>query len=208
MDELAVAAGADPLQFRLKHLSDQRGIDALNEVARLSGWRPRPAPRQGQAGTVLTGRGVAFGSRVAIAVDVEVNTKTGKIRVTRACVAHDCGLVVAPDGVRSQVEGNVVMATSRTLHEQVRLTRKAVTSLDWVSYPIMRFLEAPDEIRVSLMKHQESPATGAGEATGSWVAPAIANAVFDATGVRMRELPLSPARVRATLAAARAGTYR
>jgi nicotinate dehydrogenase subunit B len=208
MDELAYAAGADPLQFRLKHLTDQRAIDVLNEVAKLSGWETRPAPKAGQKGTVVTGRGVAYGSRVAVVADVEVNRKTGKVRVTRACVAHDCGLIVSPDGVRSQVEGNVIMSSSRTIHEQVRITREAVTSVDWVSYPIMRFMDTPDEIKVSLLNHPEAPATGAGEATGSWVAPAIANAFFDATGVRMRQLPMTPARVRATFAAAEAGTYK
>ena len=207
MDELAYAAGADPLQFRIKHLTDQRAIDVLNEVADSRAGR-RGRPRKRGRADVVTGRGVAYGSRVAVVTDVEVNLKTGKVRVTRACVAHDCGLIVAPDGVRSQVEGNVIMSASRAIHEQVRITRKAVTSLDWVSYPIMRFIEAPDEIKVSLVNHPEAPATGAGEATGSWVAPAIANAFFDATGVRMRQLPMSPARVRATLAAAKAGTYK
>jgi CO/xanthine dehydrogenase Mo-binding subunit len=211
MDELAVAAGADPIEFRLRHLTDQRGRDVLAEVAKLAQWQPRPAPRPASGEVVVTGRGVAFGgggTRVAIVVEVEVNRQTGKVRVTNASAAHDCGLLVAPDGVRSQVEGNIVMSTSRTLHEQVTFNRKAITSLDWVTYPILRFRDAPDEIKVKLIPHQESAATGAGEQSGSFVAPAIANAFFDATGVRMRELPLSPARVRATLAAAKAGTYR
>jgi CO/xanthine dehydrogenase Mo-binding subunit len=211
-DELAYAAGADPVQFRLRHLGDQRGIDVLKAAASLANWDTRPSPKPGQSGTVVTGRGVAFsgtsGTRVAVIVDVEVNKKTGKVRVTRACVAQDCGLIVNPEGVHSQVEGNVIMSSSRTIYEQVKFTRSAITSLDWVTYPIMRFQDAPDEIKIQLINHPEAASTGVGEAVGSWLSPAIGNAFFDATGVRMRQLPFTPARVRATLEAAAAGTYR
>jgi len=103
MDELAAAAGADPLQFRLRHLNNQRSIDALTEVAALANWETRPSPKGGQEGTIVTGRGVAARGSVAVVADVEVNRKTGKVKVTRGCVAHDCGLVVHPDGVRQQV---------------------------------------------------------------------------------------------------------
>jgi CO/xanthine dehydrogenase Mo-binding subunit len=210
IDELAAAAGADPIEFRIRHLStsNQRQIDALNAVAALAGWESRPSPKPNPQGEVVTGRGVATRGNVAVAAEVEVNRKTGKVRVTRACVAHDCGLVVNPDGVRSQVEGSIVMFASRAINEQVTFTRSAITSLDWVTYPIMRFKDAPDEVKIQLINRPDVPSSGAGELSGPVIAPAIANAFFDATGVRMRQLPMTPARVRATLAAAQAGTYK
>jgi len=211
IDELAAAAGADPVQFRLQHLpgaSNQRNVDAINTVAQLANWDTRPSPQTNQDGTIRTGRGIATRGSVAVVAEVEVNTKTGKVRVARACVAHDCGLIVNPDGIRSQVEGSIVMFGSRAINEQVTFTRSAITSLDWVTYPIMRFRDAPDEVKVALINRLDQPSSGAGELSGPVIAPAIANAFFDATGVRMRQLPMTPARVRATLAAARAGTYK
>jgi CO/xanthine dehydrogenase Mo-binding subunit len=208
VDELAAAAGADPIQFRLRHLTNQRSIDVLTEVAKLANWETRPSPKPGQKGTLVTGRGVAARGNVAVAVEVEVNTKTGKVLLTRAYCAHDCGLVVNPDAVRSQIEGSMVMFASRVLSEEVRITRTSITSLDWVTYPIMRFNESPDEIKITLINRPDQPATGAGELSGPVIGPAVANAFFDATGVRIRQVPMTPGRVRATLAAAKAGTYK
>jgi CO/xanthine dehydrogenase Mo-binding subunit len=209
VDELATAAGADPVQFRLQHLgaASQRAIDAINATAALANWDTRPSPKPGTRGTIVTGRGIATRGNVAVVAEVEVNRTTGKVRVTRAWCAHECGLIVNPDGIRSQVEGSIVMFASRAINEQVTFTRSAITSLDWVTYPIMRFKDAPDEVQIQLINRKDQPSSGAGELSGPVIAPAIANAFFDATGVRMRQLPLTPARVRATLAAAQAGTY-
>src|SRR4029079_4873642 len=134
---------------------------------------------------IRTGRGIGTRGSVAVVAEVEVNTKTGKVRVTRACVAHDCGLIVNPDGIRSQVEGSIVMFASRAINEQVTFTRRAITSLDWVTYPIMRFRDAPDEVKIALINRLDQPSSGAGELSGPVIAPAIANAFFDATGVQM-----------------------
>jgi CO/xanthine dehydrogenase Mo-binding subunit len=143
---------------------------------------------------MATGRGVAYvrydGDRtyVALGADVEVNRKTGKIKVTKFTVAHDCGLVVNPDGVINQIEGQVIQTLSRTLHEQVSFTRSAITSLDWASYPILQFPEVP-KIDVVLIDRPDKPAWGAGEPACSVVPSAVASAVFDAVGVRMRTVP-------------------
>ncbi len=206
-DELAAAAGRDPLQFRIDRLKDSRAIDVLNAVAKLSNWQPRtsPNPARGREG-VLRGRGVAmyaFGTYAAIVAEVEVNPASGQIRVTKINVAHDCGLIVNPDGLRNQIEGNAVQGTSRTLLEEVKWDDKRVTSLDWLSYPILRFPDVP-EVAIELINRPDVPATGAGEATTYPIAAAIGNAVFDATGVRLRQGPLTAERMKAALQASRA----
>jgi CO/xanthine dehydrogenase Mo-binding subunit len=131
--------------------------------------------------------------------DVEVDRTTGALRVTRVVVAHDCGLIVNPDGVRNQVEGNVIQAISRTLMEEVRFDRARITSLDWVSYPILTFPELPDDVDVVLVDRPDRPSLGAGEPASCPVPAAIANAVFDATGARLRRVPFTPDRVKAAL---------
>ena len=138
---------------------------------------------------------------MAAVVDVDVRADTGVVRVRRVYVAHDCGLIVNPDGVRNQIEGNVVQAISRTLKEAVRFDTTRVTGLDWNGYPILRFSEIPDAIEIELIDRQDEPSIGAGEAATSPIPPAIANAIFDATGVRLREVPFTPERVRAALRA-------
>lgn len=138
---------------------------------------------------------------VAAVVDVEVRPDTGVVRVRRVCVAHDCGLIVNPDGVRNQIEGNVLQAISRTLKESVRFDTMRVTGLDWSGYPILRFSEIPDAIDIELIDRPDEASVGAGEAATSPIPPAIANAVFDATGGRLREVPFTPERVRAALRA-------
>jgi CO/xanthine dehydrogenase Mo-binding subunit len=153
------------------------------------------------------GRGVAYvqydrtEAYVAAIVDVEVRPDTGVVRVRRVCVAHDCGLIVNPDGLRNQIEGNVVQAISRTLKEAVRFDTTRVTSLDWAGYPILRFSEIPDAINIELIDRPNEPSMGAGEAATSPIPAAIANAVFDATGVRLRDVPFTPERVKAALRA-------
>jgi len=191
MDEAALAAGVDPVEFRLRHLTDPRAIAVVRAVARLAKWTPGVAPRpRGQ------GRGMAFvqyegtEAYVATIVDVDVNEAEHSVRVSRVYVAHDCGLIVNPDGLRNQIEGNVIQGISRTLKESVSFDRSRVTSLDWRSYPILTFAEVPDSIEIELIDHPELPSVGAGEAATSPMPGAIANAIFDATGKRLRDVPL------------------
>ena len=195
MDELASMAGVDPVAFRLTHLDDERGVAVLKAAVNKAGWTPRvPNSNKLSTGDIATGRGVAYvrydGDRtyVALVADVEVNRKTGEIRVKKFTVAHDCGLVVNPDGVINQIEGQVIQTLSRTLHEEVSFTRSAITSVDWASYPILRFPEVP-KIDVVLIDRPDQPAWGAGEPACSVVPSAVASAVFDAVGVRMRKVP-------------------
>lgn len=203
MDELAARARVDPIAFRIRHLKDERAVAVLQAAAHLAGWDARPAPR---AGTRSDGRGAAFvqynnsSTYVAVVVRITVDRDTGKVRVPYVAVAHDCGLIVNPDGVRNQIEGNVIQAMSRALIEEVQFDRAGVTSLDWNSYPILRFSDVPDEIAITLINRPDRPMLGAGEAATSPIAPAIANAIFDATGVRLRGLPLTAERVKQALA--------
>ncbi|MDB5727904.1 MAG: putative isoquinoline 1-oxidoreductase subunit beta IorB, molybdoprotein [Noviherbaspirillum sp.] len=204
-DELAHGAGKDPLQFRLAHLTDKRGIEVLNAVAKLSKWESRASPNPAAKGqTMRTGRGVSFyaakDTYVALVAEVEVDTASGKVRVTRVNVAHDCGLIINPDGLKNQIEGNAVQAVSRSLMEAVNWDESRVTSLDWQSYPILRFPDVPD-VQVTLISRPDSPAGGAGEATTYPMAGAVGNAVFDAIGVRVRQGPFTPEHVKAALSA-------
>jgi CO/xanthine dehydrogenase Mo-binding subunit len=178
-----------------------RATAVLDAVAQRTRWQPRQARRVATDQTV-TGRGVALSPRgntlVAAVADVEVNRRTGKITVRRVTIAHDCGLIVNPDGLRNQIEGNVIQGVSRALLEEVRFDASGVKSLDWTSYPILTFQDVPD-VDIVLINRPEMAAFGAGEPAIIPVAAAIANALFDATGVRLREIPLTPARVRAAL---------
>jgi CO/xanthine dehydrogenase Mo-binding subunit len=203
IDEVAFAAGADPVEFRLKYLSEARDRAALQAAAQKAGWKPGKAgARRTSRGDVVTGRGVAYtqrgGTIVAIVADVEVNTKTGALRVPRVTVAHDCGLIVNPDALRRVVEANVVQGLSRSIHEEVKFDRKSVKSVDWLTYPIVDITEAPAVIDVVLLNHPEAISTGAGEATMRPLAAAINNAIFEATGTRIRRAPLTPERIRAS----------
>jgi CO/xanthine dehydrogenase Mo-binding subunit len=207
MDELAAMARIDPIQFRLRHLTDPRMIELLKAVARAAGWRTRPSPKPGarsSRATVVTGRGVAIslrnGTYNAEIAEVEVNRATGKVRVRRIVAGQDNGLTVNPCAVKLHMESGITQTVSRTLLEEVTFDRSNVTSLDWSSYPILTFMDAPD-IETILINRPDRPATGVGEPAINPVAPAIANAVFDATGVRLRRLPLRPDRVTAALKA-------
>ena len=207
MDELAAAARQDPLLFRMKHLSGERAIAVLNGVARLANWesRPSPAPQAGK-GKVMKGRGVAYvryeGNRtyVAATAEVEVHRDSGKVRVTRVCVSHDCGLVINPDGLRNQIEGGVIQTVSRTLIEEVKFDRQGVTSTDWASHPILTFSEVP-EVDIDIIDRPQERPWGAGEPVAAVVPSAIAGAIHDATGVRLRTIPFTPERVLAALSA-------
>ncbi len=202
MDELAAAAHADPVEFRLRHLTDPRAVAVVKRVAELSHWQPQSGERPHRADArsgMATGRGVAFAqyetayTYVATVVDVDVDRHAGTIRVPRVWVAHDCGLIVNPDGLRNQIEGATVQTISRTLKERVVWDRAGVTSVDWQSYPILTFPEVPDSIEIALIDHPDAPAWGAGEPAACTVPAAIANAIYDATGLRLRDIPLMPA---------------
>jgi nicotinate dehydrogenase subunit B len=204
IDEIAAAVGADPVAFRLGYLKDPRDIAVVKAAAERAGWQPRPSPRPDRTGDTLTGRGIAYAQRsgavVAIVAEVEIDRRTGKIWAKKFTVAHDCGLIINPDGLRRCVEGNVVQGTSRTLSEEVAFDRAKVTSTDWLSYPILDITEAPETVDIVLINHPELPPAGAGESSIRPVAAALANAVFDASGVRLRRAPLTPQRLKPALA--------
>ena len=202
IDELAAASGIDPVAFRLRYLRDPRGVAVIKAAAERAAWQPRAAPNPQAA--VQRGRGIAYAQRastfVAVIAEVAVERASGKLRVERCVVAHDCGLIVNPQGLLLCIEGNVMQGLSRTLCEEVRFDRAMVTSLDWRSYPILDLAELPDAIDIVPIDRRDAPPAGAGEAAIRAVPAALANAVFDATGVRLRRVPFTPERVRAALA--------
>jgi nicotinate dehydrogenase subunit B len=206
VDEIAALAKVDPLEFRLRGLSDPRGIEVLKLAAARMNWQPRPSPRPvDPAAAVLTGRGLAYihykqnEAYLAMGMEVAVERATGQIRVTRVVCAQDCGLMINPDCVRAQVEGNIIQTLSRTLHEEVVFDREGVTSVDWARYPILTFPEVP-AIEVELIQRLTEPPMGVGEPAAAPVPAALGNAVFDATGVRLRTVPFRTERVKAALA--------
>jgi CO/xanthine dehydrogenase Mo-binding subunit len=207
MDELAKKANADPLAFRLQHTGDARAVAVMQAAANQAGWGSAlPAAPRGFA----AGRGIGFlryetvEAYVAAVVEVLVNKGTGAVQVTRVVVAHDCGLIINPDGLRSQIEGNVIQGISRTLKEEVSYSADRITSLAWedrpdeLGYPVIHFDEVPD-IEIVLINQPTEPAWGAGEASIGCLAGAIGNAICNATGARVRSLPMTPAVVKAAL---------
>jgi CO/xanthine dehydrogenase Mo-binding subunit len=204
MDEIAAAAGADPIEFRFKHLEDPRAKAVLTAAAQKAGWDTRPSPKKGAAGgDIATGRGVGLSTRngtyVGTVAEVEVNRKTGAVRVTRFVCAHDCGLIINPEALRTTIEANLIQSLGRGLKEEVTFDRSNVTSVDWITYPVARASDVPDRVEIVLINHPELPSSGAGEPSSRATAAAIANAIFDATGARVRQAPLTPARVKAAL---------
>jgi nicotinate dehydrogenase subunit B len=203
VDEVCVATSVDPVEFRLKHLKDPRGAEVLQRVAKLANWRPRTQRGQ-QSGDVVRGRGLAFvkyelvRTYVGAIADVEVDTKTGKVTVRKFYIAHDCGQIINPDGLRNQIEGNVVQTVSRTLIEELQFDRSRVTSVDWATYPILTFPGVP-EVAIDLIDRPNEKPWGAGEPTAAVVPAAIANAIYDATGARLRSVPFTPAKVLSVL---------
>lgn len=205
-DELAAAVGMDPAEFRLRHLPDPRGVAVLRAAMELAKWEKRPSPRtDAGSGPVAKGRGIAYArysdthTYVAAVAEVEVNRESGEIRVNRFCVGHDCGQMINPDGVANQVEGAIIQTVSRALMEQVNFDRKKVTSVDWETYPIIRFPEVP-RVELKLIDRPDDPPWGVGEPAVVVVPAAIGNAVFDATGARLRSVPFTPDKVKAALA--------
>jgi CO/xanthine dehydrogenase Mo-binding subunit len=236
-DELAYVARMDPYAFRLQNAAKtdidphQRWRTVLMDVAALSNWQQKVAASNLSSANVVTGRGISFGfdhgTVVAAVAEIEVNKKTGKIVAKKIWCSVDPGLAIYPDGIQNNLEGDIIMATSRVLVEQLAFDRQAVTGLDWVTYPIMRFKDTP-KVSVKLLSRPEIPDStavptsgtaaigatataagaspgshtgGGGEASASATVSAIANAFFDATGVRLREAPMTPARVRGALKA-------
>ena len=203
IDEVAAGLNQDPIEFRLKHTKDARDTALIKGAAQKFGWDTRPSPRKDQTGDKVSGRGIAYsqrnGTRVAVIAEVEVDRSTGKIFAKRFTVAHDCGQIINPDGLEKCIEGNIVQGISRTLWEEVKFDNKSVTSVDWQTYPILDITETPEKIDFVLINHPELPPTGAGEPSIRPVAAAIANAIFDATGVRIRRVPFSPDRVKQAL---------
>jgi nicotinate dehydrogenase subunit B len=206
VDELAVAAGTDPLAFRLQGIDDPRGIAVLRRVGEIMKWQARSMPSSGGGtDTHARGRGIAYihykhaENYLAMGMDVTVDRASGAVRVERVVCAHDCGLVINPDAVKNQVEGGILQTLSRALYEEAIFDSNRVTSVDWASYPILKFPEVP-EVAVELINRPELPPVGAGEAATAPVAAALANAIFDATGVRLREVPMTPERVKQALA--------
>jgi CO/xanthine dehydrogenase Mo-binding subunit len=208
MDELAAAAGVDPIDFRLKYLdpADKRGIEVMSRLVALANWDKRPSPmggqKGGQSGDVVKGRGVSYvkyelvRTYVGVVAEVEVNRTTGAIRVPKFYIVHDCGQIINPDGLKNQLEGNIIQTVSRTLLEELKFDRSTVTSLDWATYPILTFPQVP-EIVMDLIDRPTMPPWGAGEPAAAVVPSAISNAVFDATGVRLRSIPYTPDKVKA-----------
>jgi nicotinate dehydrogenase subunit B len=199
MDELAAAAGADPVAFRLAHLKDPRAKAVIEAVAKAADWKP------GEKGTGARGRGIGFAkyktlaTYVAVIVDLELDRESGEIKVPRAFAAADAGQIINPDGLTNQIEGGIVQSTSWTLHEEVRFDKSGILSRDWDSYRILTMKEAPSVSSV-LIDRPADPPLGAGEASQGPTAAAIANAFAAATGRRIRDLPLHPERVKAALA--------
>ncbi len=198
VDEVAIAAGADPVEFRLRYLTDPRAV---------MWWSPRRRRPAGDAahGRADHGQGIAF-SRYknsmiysAVVVDVQVDRESGMVRVERAVAAADAGQIINPDGLRNQLEGGIVQSAGWTLKEAVQFGPDGLAGADWATYPVITFLEAPS-VEVVLLDRPGEPPLGAGEATVGPAAAAIANAVYDAVGVRLRQLPFTPARVLAALA--------
>ncbi|HMD15126.1 MAG TPA: molybdopterin cofactor-binding domain-containing protein [Terriglobales bacterium] len=213
MDELAAAVGADPLEFRLRYLNDPRGVELLKRLASFAQWQSRALSGQSSSGRSLpkrdsgdiaTGRGLTYikyelaRTYVGAVADVEVNRKSGEIRVKHFAVVQDCGQIVNPDGVKNQIEGNVTQTVSRVLKEEVTFDRSRVTSLNWASYPILTFPEIPD-VDIELIDRPSEKPWGAGEPSAAVVPSAISNAVFDAVGVRLRSVPFTSAKVLAAM---------
>ena len=224
IDEMAAAAHADPVEFRLRLLAAAttddsgfrraRSIAVVKAAAEAFGWDRRPSPWPIGSGDVLTGRGIAYAFRgqtiVAEIAEVEVNRRTGRVWVKRIVCAHDCGLVINPEALRRTIEGGVLHSVSRALHEEVRFDGERTTGVDWISHPTLRHADTPARIDVVLVngdpnpKRPDLPHYGAGETSCKPMIAAVANAIFDATGVRLRRVPFRNARVLAALEAAHA----
>jgi CO/xanthine dehydrogenase Mo-binding subunit len=222
IDEVAAAVKADALEFRLKMLeaatSDDNGfrrarsIAVLKAAAQKYGWDARPSGKPRGTGKILTGRGIAYTFRgqtmVAQIAEVEVNRETGHVWTKRMVCAHDCGFVVNPESLRTSVECGMLHGLSRALHEEVKFNTEKVTSVDWFSHPTLRHADVPESIEIVIVNgdpnpnRPDLPLYGAGEACLKPTMAAVGNAIYDATGIRIRRVPFRPDRVLAALKAA------
>jgi len=205
IDELAISANADPAEYRIKNLTDQRAISVIRAAMKSSNWQSRdPAFKSNPNSNIAKGRGIAFVrynnaiTYVATVAEVEVNRDTGKILVKNLHIAHDCGQIINPDGVQNQIQGGAIQTVSRVLMEEVKWKGSDIESVDWTSYPIIRFNEVP-RVHTVLIDQPGTPSWGAGEQTPTTIPAAIANAVFDAVGVRLRTIPFTPESVKAAM---------
>jgi CO/xanthine dehydrogenase Mo-binding subunit len=207
MDEISASTKTDPLEARLKHLRDERIIAVLKSAAEAAKWENRPSPKHNrpQAG-IAAGRGIACvayegdNGYAALITDVEVDLESGKVNPKKFTVAVDCGPISNPDGLRNQTEGGILQGMSRALMEEVTWDDKQVTSIDWETYNSLYLGFQIPEIDIVLMNRTGVPATGAGETAITVVAAALGNAIFDATGVRLREVPFTAERMKSALA--------
>ena len=203
MDEVAFEAGLDPIAFRMRYAPSARDQDLFAQLRDKSNWQTRRAYAGPQKGRILKGQGVAYAHRggtiLAAVAHIEVDRQTGRIWARKFTVAHDCGLIINPKGIQYTIEGALVQALSRTLYEEVHFDEHQVKSVDWLTYPILTIHDTPESVDLVLINRPELPPTGAGEATNRLIPASVANAFFDATGVRMRQAPLTPKRVLAAL---------
>jgi CO/xanthine dehydrogenase Mo-binding subunit len=199
MDELAKSAAADPVEFRIKHLEDPRARAVVRLAAEKFEWQAGGKRPQGRGRGFAFARYKNFAGFCAVAVEVEVEHETGRVRLVRAVAAADSGQGVNPDGIRNQIEGGVIQAASWTLFEEVMFDSRQITSRDWSRYPILRFAAAPERVEVHVIDRPGQPFLGTGEAAAGPTAAAIANAIADATGVRIRDLPFTRERVKAAI---------
>jgi nicotinate dehydrogenase subunit B len=201
MNELAEAAQVDPVEFRLRHLRDQRAKDVIHRAAQEFGWSAQ------RAHPPHVGHGFAFaryknlGAYAAVACELSVDPETGRIKLGRFDAAVDSGAAINPDGIVNQIEGGIIQSSSWTLVESVAFDRRRILARDWSTYPILRFQSLPEDVRVHVIDRPDQPFLGTGEATQGPTAAAIANAIADATGVRLRHVPITPERIREALQA-------
>ena len=198
MDEVAAGVGVDAIEFRLRHLKNKRIIEAVQAAAQKAGWVSRPSPAPASDGPIAKGRGVAVAMRINTIIvaisEVEVEKATGHVSVKKVTLAHDCGLIVNPDGLRGQLDGNIMHGVSRTLLEEFRFDPSGAKSFDWASHPVIRFMQVP-QVDVVLLNRPEIPPSGGAEPSVVVIPASIANAVHDAIGVRIRQVPFTPQRV-------------
>jgi CO/xanthine dehydrogenase Mo-binding subunit len=204
VDEMAVHTGTDPVAFRLKYLAKDREKAVIHAVVEKAGWEPRTSARKLKtAAGIWTGQGIAYtfrgGTYVAMIADVEVDPAAGRVWARKLTVAHDCGLIVNPGELRRVIEAGVVQASSRAMREEVLFDKAKVLSVDWATYPIAEMADAPGSIEIVLIERPNVASSGAGEPIARPVAAAIANAVYDATGARLRRAPFTPERVKAAI---------
>jgi len=184
--------------------SDKRGIEVLERLIKLANWEKRPSPQKNINGNIVKGRGISYvkyelvRTYIGMVAEVEVDRTNGDVRVTKFYVTHDCGQIINPNGVQAQIEGSIIQTLSRTMKEQLTFDRSMVTSLDWASYPILTFPEVPEIVMDLIDRPNEKP-WGAGEPTAALVPSSISNAIFDATGARLRSVPFKRDKVKAAL---------